>query len=117
MSTVTPFTRSELAYALVDQLSTWPFVRVERLGRRATVLSGVQELAVGVIDLREGQLTVAVPPGLAGPLAERHPLLEPAGRGVRIALSDDEHCAAARAILRWRIDRERFAAQGAEASP
>jgi hypothetical protein len=106
-----------LAHALVDQLAAWPFVRVERRGHCAVVLSGARELAIGTIDLREGRLTIAVPPHMVGAMLARHPLLEPAGRGVRLALSDDEHCAAATRLLRWRIGRVRFAPQAGEASP
>jgi hypothetical protein len=117
MPTATASRAPELALALADRLSTWPLVRVERHGRSAVVLSGARELAIGTIDLQEGRLTVAVPPHLVGPMLARHPQLEPAGRGVRLALADDASSAVGVALLRWRIGRTRFAAQGREASP
>jgi hypothetical protein len=120
MSIADPPTRASstaLAHALLDELSVWPFLRVERRGPRAVLRSGGSEREIGAIDLREGRLTVAVPRYLVGSLLARHPQLEPAERGVRIALSDDERCAVAQALLRWRLGRARFGAQGREASP
>lgn len=112
-------TTSYVSYAseLVDRLGAWPFVRVECRGRRAVLLSGGRDQAIGAIDLREGMLTVAVPPPLVGALLARHPELEPALRGVRITLTDADRLAVGEAVLRWRVARVRFAAQRREASP
>jgi hypothetical protein len=105
------------ANALVERLAAWPFVRVERRGPRAVLLSGDQDLAIGAIDLQDGVLTVAVPPPLVGPVLARHPELEPALRGVRLLLSDPDRLAVGEAVLRWRVGRVRFAAQRRAASP
>lgn len=112
-------TTASVSYAtvLVERLASWPFVRIERRGARAVVLSGGQDLAIGAIDLREGLLSVAVPPPLVGSMLERHPELEPTLRGVRIALTDADRLAVGEAVLRWRVGRVRFAAQRREASP
>ena len=110
---------STASYAaeLVERLASWPFVRIERRGRRVVLLSGDRDLAIGAIDLEEGMLTVAVPPPLVATMLARHPELEPALRGVRVALSDAEHMAVGEAVLRWRVGRVRFAPQRREASP
>jgi hypothetical protein len=119
MSTAAATATATVSYAaeLVQRLAAWPFVRIERRGARAVLLSGGRDLAIGAVDLREGMLSVAVPPPLVAEMLDRHPQLEPTPRGVRIALTDTERLAIGEAVLRWRVGRVRFAAQRREASP
>lgn len=114
---ITTTTTVSDAEALLERLASWPFVRVERRGMRATLLSGDRDLPIATIDLRDEELTVAVPPALVTPMLRRHPELEPGGRGVRLILSDAAHLAVGEAVLRWRVGRVRFAAQRGAASP
>lgn len=105
------------ADALVQRLASWPFVRVDCRGARAVLLSGAHDLPIGAVDLQDGLLTVAVPPSMVRPMLQRHPELEPGGRGVRLTLSDPGRVAVGEAVLRWRVARVRFAAQRLAASP
>jgi hypothetical protein len=112
-----PTATASYANELVERLAAWPFVRIERSGTRAVLLSGGQDLAIGAIDLQEGMLTVAIPPPLVEPVLARHPELEPALRGVRLLLSDADRLTIGEAVLRWRVGRVRYAAQRTAASP
>lgn len=115
MSTTT--TTVSDAEALLQRLASWPLVRVERRGTRATLLSGDRDLPIATIDLRDEELTVAVPPALVTPMLRRHPELRPGGRGVRVALTDPARVAVGETVLRWCVGRVRYAAQRAVASP
>jgi hypothetical protein len=102
---------------LLARLGDWPFLRIERHGERAVLHGGDRDRVIGTVDVRTGTLTVVAGPELVGPLAARHPDLEVTGRGVRLAVTDARRRAAAEALVRWRIDLERFAPQRREASP
>jgi hypothetical protein len=102
---------------LLRRLGAWPFLRIERHGVRAVLHGGDRDRVIGSVDVRTGTLTVDVGRGAIGPLVARHPEVEVVGGGVRLAVTDARRRAAAEALVRWRIDLERFAPQGREASP
>jgi hypothetical protein len=101
---------------LLARLEAWPFLRIEQRGTDAALYFGAGEQAIGLMDARTGMLTVHVGPEVIAPLLERHPQLQPAAGGVRLRATGAGR-AAAEALLRWRIDLERFAPQLHNASP
>jgi hypothetical protein len=94
-----PDTTAPEAQALVDDLRSWPFVRVERRGHRALLLGARAGDLLGTLDLRTGLLAVHV------------------GAGAQLEVRDRAGRRAAEALIRRVVDRERFAFQALLASP
>src|SRR5690242_18900522 len=86
-----PATGAAEAHALLRCLQSWPFVRVERRGRRALVYGAVAGDLFATLDLRTGALAIHV------------------GAGARLEVCDAASRAAAEALIRRGVDRERFA--------
>jgi hypothetical protein len=89
------------ARRLLRCLEMWPFLRIERRGLRAFLYGAVGGGLIGTLDLRAGTLRADVGPDLA----------------VRVDLADAASRNAAEALLRRRVDRERFGPQQRMASP
>jgi hypothetical protein len=102
---------------LLRRLDSWPFVRIERRGVRAVLYGGVGDRVIGTLDVRTGMLTADLGPDLSRQLLENHPQLQGTSRGVCLGVTDAASRMAAEALVRWRIDVERFAPQWREASP
>lgn len=85
------------AQTLLRSLQSWPFVRVEQRGARAFLYGTVADDLFGTLDLVTGSLA--------------------AERGARLEVIDAASRNAAEALIRRRIDGERFAPQQREASP
>jgi hypothetical protein len=98
------------------RLEAWPFLRIERRGGAAVLYFCDGGRAIGTIDVRTGMLTVDVDPALVGPLLARDAQLHAAPGGVRLRAAGAGR-SAAEALLRWRIDLERYAPQLRDASP
>jgi hypothetical protein len=101
---------------LLDRLDAWPFLRIEHRGAVATLYFCDGDQAIGTIDGRTGMLTVHADREVIAPLLERHPDLQASTCGVRVRATGAGYIAA-EALLRWRIDLERFAPQLRDASP
>jgi hypothetical protein len=102
---------------LLRRLDASPYVRVDRRGVHAVLYGYDRDQPIGTVDVRTGTLTVDVPPDLLGQLLESHPGLQVTSGGVRLDVTDDERGRAAEALVRRRIDLERFGPQWREASP
>ena len=102
---------------LLRRLESWPFLRIERRGACAVLHSGVADRVIGTLDLATGTLTTDLTRDLIHPLLEDHPRLQVTGGGVRLDVVDVGCRRAAEALVRWRIDVERFATQMHCASP
>ena len=89
---------SEAGRLLCD-LGSWPFVRVERRGARAFLYGAVGGDRFGTLDLSTGALAVDL------------------DAGVRLDVIDAASRRAAEALIRRRVDVERFMPQLREASP
>jgi hypothetical protein len=91
-------TSAELeAQRLLDCLRSWPFLRVERCGTRALLYGTMGDKLFGTVDLITGLLTVE--------------------HGACLDLGDAASRQAAEALIRRRIDAERFEPQQLDASP
>jgi hypothetical protein len=62
-------------------------------------------------------VSVTVPRDAAGPTLEGHSRLRGTADGVRVRVSDGDARTAAEALLRWRVELERFGPQLRAASP
>ena len=102
---------------LLAHLAAWPFLRIEQRGANAALYFSPRHQAIGTVDVRTGTLTVDVGRDAVGPLLERHPQLQVTGGGVRLDVTEAEAAPAAEALIRWRVDLERFAPQLRDASP
>jgi hypothetical protein len=87
------------ARRLLRDLGSWPFLRIERRGPRALLYGAVAGDRFATLDLSTGALTV-----------------DP-DMGVGVDVVDAESRRAAEALIRRRVDLERFAPQLREASP
>jgi hypothetical protein len=95
----------------------WPSIRGERCGNCEILRSGVGDLVVGTLNVDTGVLTVSVPPDMLDAVREHRPQLEATQDGVRLDIVDGHSRRDAEALLRWRIDLERFGPQLRNASP
>jgi hypothetical protein len=102
---------------LLRRLDASPFIRVERRGRRAVLHVSDRDRVIGALDLWTGTLTAVVAPDLSRQLLAHDPRLQVTRRGVRVDVTDAGSRMAAEALVRWRVDLERFAPQWREASP
>jgi hypothetical protein len=102
---------------LLHRVDSWPFVRLELLGRCVTLHSGVRDRPIGVLNLDTLVLTVNVPPDMVSQLPKEHQ--QPGARkdNVSVRVTDAASRSAAEALIRWRIDLVRFAPQLRDASP
>jgi hypothetical protein len=100
---------------LLHRLDSWPYLRVERQPGRAILR--VRDLVVGALNLATQVLSVDVPGDMLGRLLEAQPHLRETKDGVSVRITDVDSRAAAEALLRWRIELERFRPQLLVASP
>jgi hypothetical protein len=100
---------------LLHRLDSWAYLRVERRPGRAILR--VWDLVVGALNLATHVLSVDVPGDMLGRLLEAQPHLRKTKDGVSVRITDVESRAAAEALLRWRIELERFGPQLLVASP
>jgi hypothetical protein len=100
---------------LLRRLDSWAYLRIER--RPGCVILRVRDLVVGALNLASHVLSVDVPGDMVGPLLEAQPHLRATKDGVSVHVTDLDSRAAAEALLRWRIDLERFGPQLLAASP
>jgi hypothetical protein len=100
---------------LLRRLDSSPYVHTER--RSNTAVLRVQDAVIGSLNLATRALSVDVPADKAAPLLQRHEQLRETKGGVRIDVTDLESRTAAEALLRWRVELERFAPQLLAASP
>jgi hypothetical protein len=100
---------------LLRHLDSWVCLRVERRTDRVTLR--VHDVVVGTLNLQSCGLLVNVPPGMMGPLLEGHPQLRGTRDSVSVRVNDADSRAAAEALLRWRVEIERYAPQLRAASP
>jgi hypothetical protein len=100
---------------LLHHLDSWPYLHIERWTDCAILR--MRDLVVGTLNLVVHALSVNVSPDAVGPILERDPLLRRTADGVSVHVTDSESRTAAEALLRWRIDLERFAPQLRDASP
>jgi len=87
------------ARRLLRDLGSWPFVRIERRGARAFLYGAVGGDRFGTLDLRTGALAVDL------------------DADVRVDVTDAASRRAAEALIRRRVDAERFMPQLRVASP
>jgi hypothetical protein len=87
------------AWRFLCDLRSWPYVRIERRGARAFLYGVIAGDLFGSLDLGTGAM--AVDPDT----------------GARVDVVDAESRRAAEALIRRRVDAERFAPQLREASP
>jgi hypothetical protein len=100
---------------LLASVAGMPSLRVEPLGSHALIRCG--DLVVADLDLDTGELTADVAPHLLGYLLNDLPRLRRTARGVRLRVTDGDTRGTAEALLRWRVESERFALQLRDASP
>jgi hypothetical protein len=100
---------------LLRRLDSWAYLRIDR--RPGCVILRMRDLVVGALNLASHVLSVDVPGDMVGPLLEAHPHLRETKNGVSVHITDLDSRAAAEALLRWRIDLERFGPQLLAASP
>ena len=101
--------------ALLRQLDSWLLLHVER--RTDCVTLSVREVTVGTLRLESSSVLVNVPPAMMGPLLENRPQLRATKESVTVRVRDGDSRTAAEALLRWRVDLERYAPQLRAASP
>jgi hypothetical protein len=109
--------QSEAAEDLLRRVAGLPSISVERNGCRATLRHRVAAVAIAKLDLATAGLVVDVPRDMAGALHRPAPLPRPENGAVRVNVADRDRRRAAIALLRWRIDVERFGPQYRNASP
>ena len=100
---------------LLHRLDSWAYLRVER--RPGSVSLRVRDRVVGGLNLASEVLSVDVPGDMLGRLLEAQPHLCETEDGVSVPITDVDSRAAAEALLRWRIELERFGPQLLAASP
>lgn len=100
---------------LLHRLDSWPYLHVER--RPGCAILRMRDLVVGALNLASQVLSVDVPGEMVGRLLEARPHLRETKDGVSVHISDVDSRAAAEALLRWRIEVERFGPQLLAASP
>jgi hypothetical protein len=100
---------------LLHHLDSWPHLHIER-GTDCGILR-MRDRVVGTLNLAMHALSVSVPPDAVGPMLESDSLLRRTTDGVSVHVADIESRAAAEALVRRRVDLERFAWQRRVASP
>jgi hypothetical protein len=100
---------------LLRRLDSWAYLSIER--RPGCVILRVRDVVVGDLQLASRVLSVDVPGEMLGPLLRVHPHLRETKDGVSVQVTDLDSRAAAEALLRWRIELERFGWQLLAASP
>jgi hypothetical protein len=101
--------------ALVRHLGCWPYLHIERMD--PVTMLRVRGLVVGRLNLESRAVSVDIPPDMVSPLLDRHPQLRATAGGVSVQVTDADSRTAAEALLRWRIELERFGPQLRCASP
>jgi hypothetical protein len=97
------------------RLDSWAYLRIER--RPGCVILRVRDLVVGTVNPASQIVSVDVPAGMVDRLLHAHPQVRETKDGMSVHVSDLDSRAAAEALLRWRIDLERFGPQLLAASP
>ena len=105
MPTATTEYLSELD-GLQHRLDSWPYIRMER--RTDCVVLRVRDLVVGTLNPVSGAVSVTVPRDAAS---------RGTAHGMSVRVTDGETRAAAEALLRWRVEIERFGPQLRASSP
>jgi hypothetical protein len=100
---------------LLRRLDSWAYLRIER--RPGCVILRMRDLVVGAVNPASQVVSVDVPAGMVDRLLDAHPHLRETKDGVSVRVSDLDSRAAAEALLRWRIELERFGGQLLAASP
>ena len=100
---------------LCHRLDAWPYLRVERRTDRAILR--VRDVTVGTLHLSTHTLAVSVPPFRVSAVLQSYAKLRQTGDGVSLHVTDSDSRATAEALLRWRINLERFVPQLGVASP
>jgi hypothetical protein len=100
---------------LLRRLDSWAYLTIER--RPDRVILRVRDLVVGDLDFASCVLSVDISGEMLGPLLQAHPHLRETKDGVSVRVTDRDSRAAAEALLRWRIELERFGGQLLAASP
>src|SRR5215218_9005861 len=100
---------------LLSSVAGMPSLRIEALGSHALIRCG--GLVVADLGLDTGKLTADVAPSLLGYLVNDLPQLQRTARGVQLRVTDGESRRTAEALLRWRVESERYALQLRDASP
>jgi hypothetical protein len=95
---------------LLSSVAGTPSLQVEPLGSHALIRRG--DLVVADLDLDTGELTADVAPHLLGYLLNDLPQLRRTPR-----VTDGDTRRTAEALLRWRVESERYALQLRDASP
>ena len=102
---------------LLEHIETWRSLRIEQRRTAAALYHRNRERAIGTLDMQTGTLTVDADRDVIGPLRERHSELQLTDRGVQLDVTDAAGLECAEALLRWRLDLERFGWQLRVASP
>jgi hypothetical protein len=102
---------------LLRRLGSWPYLRTELRGARMTLRVRSGDVVIGTLNLETRALTASVPPGMVSLLLANRPQLRGTKDGVSVHVTDVDNRRAAEALLRWRIELERFAPQLHCASP
>jgi hypothetical protein len=100
---------------LLRRLDSWPYLRAELRGDRVTLR--VRNVVIGTLNIETRALTAHVPAGMVGLLLADRPQLRGTNDGVSVRVTDVDSRRAAEALLRWRIELERFAPQLRNAAP
>jgi hypothetical protein len=77
----------------------------------------VRNVVIGTLNIETRALTANVPAGTVGLLLADRPQLRGTHDGVSVHVTDVDSRRAAEALLRWRIELERFAPQLRNAAP
>ena len=99
----------------MHHLDSWPYVNIER--RTDGAILRMRDRVIGTLNLETHALLVNVPPDAVGPMLEGDPRLRRTTDGVSVHVTDIESRTAAEALVRRRVDLERFAWQLRAASP
>jgi hypothetical protein len=103
--------------ALLRRLDSWPYLRTELRGDRVTLRMRNGDAVLGTLNIETRALTANVPAGMVGLLLADRPRLRGTNDGVSVHVTDVDSRRAAEALLRWRIELERFAPQLRNAAP
>lgn len=100
---------------LLERLAAVPGLREVRVGTDCRLL--FHELQIGTVNLRTARFKAEVVPEFSGILRRRYPYLDVTVDELRLKVTDASSVRTAEAIVRWRVDFERFSWQLGEASP
>jgi hypothetical protein len=102
---------------LLRRLDSWAYLRTDLHDDRVTLRMRNGDTAIGTLNLETCALTASVPPAMVSLLLASRPQLRGTEDGVSVDVTDVNNRRAAEALLRWRIELDRFAPQLRNASP